>query len=381
MTRLDSSTPAARALACFMLLLLCLAVCGPARGASSSPADRMAIQSYLTDDTGTPVGNASAENRQMTFTIYNADTGGSAKWAETQIVTINKGHFSAILGEGSEVTGINHVLSTVFDSTSSSDVSDRYIEIKVANTDGSNEQTLSPRLRLLPSAYAFLASIAKTAETVVNSSINTSALADNSVTSAKIVDGTITASDIATDAVDAAEIKASAVGTSELASDAVTAAKIATDAVGSAEIADNAVGSAELANNAVDTAAIQASAVTTTKISDNAVDANKLAQNMFIAERVGLDDDESWSHVFTNRSTSDWFPVISGFDFGTGDLDESDTQNLWQVSWSAVNGFWTLTFQAPTHSGNYPDTNIEILWIPKRLVNDQTGTRISPNSP
>ena len=60
----------------------------------------MTIQSFLTDDTGTPVGTGSPENKTMEFYIFNADSGGEIEFAETQIVTVDDGHFSVVLGEG-----------------------------------------------------------------------------------------------------------------------------------------------------------------------------------------------------------------------------------------------------------------------------------------
>ena len=66
--------------------------------AADSPPNRMTIQSYLTDDSGSPVGSSSPVNKTMEFYIYDQDSGGEKEFAETQIVTVDNGHFSVVLG-------------------------------------------------------------------------------------------------------------------------------------------------------------------------------------------------------------------------------------------------------------------------------------------
>ncbi|MBC8279948.1 MAG: hypothetical protein H8E48_04095, partial [Chloroflexi bacterium] len=103
----------------------------------------------------------------MIFKIYkNAQGTASADilWAEQQIVTIDKGHFSVLLGEGSAVSGAPHDadLSGVF---TGSDASDRWIGITVDAAE------ITPRIRFFPAPYAQLARRARVAD-AANSLVN-----------------------------------------------------------------------------------------------------------------------------------------------------------------------------------------------------------------
>jgi hypothetical protein len=218
---IKTSTRACRFLP--MALLLAAVIAPLAESATETPPNRMTVQSYITDDTGTPLGNTTAVNKKMVFIIYTADTGGTVSFADEQIVTVDKGHFSVVLGEGSSVGDESHDLATAF---SGADASDRFIEIQVSDTDGSNPQTLSPRLRLLPSAYSFLSAYANEAAKVTGGGIDTAAIAENAVDSSKVADGSLTILDLG----------AGSVGTSEVVNNSLTASDLAPDSVGNSEL-------------------------------------------------------------------------------------------------------------------------------------------------
>ena len=205
-------------------LLLAVALAPLGQAATETPPNRMTVQSYITDDTGTPLGSTTAVNKKMVFIVYTADTGGTVKFADEQIVTVDAGHFSVVLGEGSPVGEENHDLSIAF---SGADASDRFIEIQVSDTDGSNAQTLSPRLRLLPSAYAFLAAYANEAARVTGGGVDTAALSDSAVNSAKIANESLTVDDLGPNSV----------GSSEVIDNSLTAADLGVDSVGNSELA------------------------------------------------------------------------------------------------------------------------------------------------
>ena len=57
-------------------------------------------QGYLTDTSG----NLINDTLQITFAIYDAATGGSALWSETQTVTVNDGRYSVSLGAVNPIT-------------------------------------------------------------------------------------------------------------------------------------------------------------------------------------------------------------------------------------------------------------------------------------
>ena len=143
-----------KATRCAIIMSLALA-CAilPVRAADGNPPRSMTYQGYLTDGSGVPLGNAIPANYDMIFKIFDTSTDGSLKWAEKQTVTVDKGQFSVILGEGA-VNGSDPrgPIDAVF---SAPDASDRFVEVVVKI--GGADVTIAPRLRLVTSPYAFLA--------------------------------------------------------------------------------------------------------------------------------------------------------------------------------------------------------------------------------
>ena len=125
-----------------------------AHAADQYPPSDMTFQGFLTDASTPPVplGNTSPVNKQVTFRIWNHPTIwdiGYLKWAETQIVTVDKGHFSVLLGKGSPLPGHPYPgLHQVFVGT---DASDRWISLEV---DGAE---IKPRTRFFAAPYAHVA--------------------------------------------------------------------------------------------------------------------------------------------------------------------------------------------------------------------------------
>jgi predicted regulator of Ras-like GTPase activity (Roadblock/LC7/MglB family) len=118
-------------------------------------------QGYLEDSGGTPVNTTMS----MAFAIYNAPTGGTPLWSETQgSVTVTEGAFSVTLG-------IANAIDLPFDEQ-------YYLGV---NVNGDGEMT--PRAELASIPYAFRANVAD-------------AVPDGVVTSAMIVNGSITDADI-----------------------------------------------------------------------------------------------------------------------------------------------------------------------------------------
>ena len=145
---------------------LLLALLAPAARADSTPPDRITYQGYLSDSAGTALGNTSPKNYDVIFRMYDALTGGNRLWSEQQTVTIDKGYFSVLLGEGTQVSSETHPsLATLFVGPTASE---RYVEITVKGASGSSDTTIAPRLRLLTAPYAYLASQATTASSLGN---------------------------------------------------------------------------------------------------------------------------------------------------------------------------------------------------------------------
>ena len=144
------------------LLLTCTLAAPAAHGAAatSHPPERMTYQGYLVDANGVPLGNTAPINTSVIFRIWKVATGSVAAnrmWTEQQTVTIDKGYFSVVLGDGNVyapggVAEAHGDLSAVF---SGSDASDRFLGLTIPDIMGANE--LLPRITLVPSPYAFLA--------------------------------------------------------------------------------------------------------------------------------------------------------------------------------------------------------------------------------
>jgi len=139
------------------LLLTCLLFAPGSRAADANPPERMTYQGFLTDVNGVALGETAPRNYTAIFRVYPVATGGAPSWTEQQTITVDKGYFSVLLGEGSAVgSEARPALSSVFTGTTASD---RYIgiTIKGPSTVGTADVEILPRLQLMASPYAFLA--------------------------------------------------------------------------------------------------------------------------------------------------------------------------------------------------------------------------------
>lgn len=135
-------------------LLLCVS---QGRGADANPPERMTYQGYLTDSSGSPLGNPNPKNYDVIFRIWSDPSAGTRLWSEQQTITVDKGYFSIMLGEGATCSGESRpALSAVF--TNALNASDRYIEMTVKSIGaGGTDSTMLPRIRFLSSPYSYLA--------------------------------------------------------------------------------------------------------------------------------------------------------------------------------------------------------------------------------
>ncbi len=152
---------------------------GRIHAADANPPERMTYQGYLVDGNGNPLGSvedpsdptgrASAPaNYDVVFRIYNVKQGGNTDnilWAEQQTVTVDKGYFSVLLGEGSASSNGDPTgdLSDVF---GGGDASDRFIGITVKGL-GAGDVEIAPRLQFVASPFTFLAAYARQADKIV----------------------------------------------------------------------------------------------------------------------------------------------------------------------------------------------------------------------
>lgn len=150
-------------------LLLAGVLASPAL-ADSNPPERLTYQGFVVDADGAALGLAAPKNYDIVFRIWSDQAATDADdllWSEQQTVTIDKGYFSVLLGEGVAFGGERRpALSSVFFAP---DASERYVELMVKRIGpGNTDVTISPRLRLLASPYAFLARNATYATSLVN---------------------------------------------------------------------------------------------------------------------------------------------------------------------------------------------------------------------
>ena len=123
---------------------------------NAKPPTQLTYQGFLTDGNGVPFGNTSPTNKTVIFRIYDVLSGGTTaadlKWSSQQVVTVDKGYFSVLLGQGSAgpegASYFNADLTGIFTGVGASD---RYLELTADGT------TIAPRLRFLPAPYAMLA--------------------------------------------------------------------------------------------------------------------------------------------------------------------------------------------------------------------------------
>jgi hypothetical protein len=224
-----------------LLLLLALPAAISLAQPTPNPPGQISYQGFLVDANGIPLATNAPKNYDIIFRIYNAPIGAAAPlWGELQTVTVDRGYFSVLLGQGSSVPGApsTNNLSSIF---SGSDASDRYIGTTVRGLVGGDVE-IQPRMRLLSSPYSLLASTANNATKLQG--YDWSTLFPDTGNPAT---GTFPGSKLAPNTVGTAQITNGAVGTAQIANGAVGTAQIANGAVGSAQIAAGAVGASQLA--------------------------------------------------------------------------------------------------------------------------------------
>lgn len=134
--------------------LLTLAT-GSLQAQSMVPAS-MNYQGILTDANGDPVANSAPENRNIEFRVYNQASGGTPLWGEAQTVTVFKGQFSVVLGNGTAVGGAPSGPASFAAVFANATTPDLYFGI---TPQGGAE--FAPRQKLLSSAYALRARVAE----------------------------------------------------------------------------------------------------------------------------------------------------------------------------------------------------------------------------
>jgi hypothetical protein len=125
-----SMRPLARAVA----VLFALAAAIPAPAGPAPDPQRLSFQGRLTDASGNPVSGSVS----MTFTIYDASSGGTNLWTETQTVSVAGGIYTVYLGSVADFSGLTLDPSV-----------GRWLGVKVGSDD-----EMTPRYLLTGSIYS-----------------------------------------------------------------------------------------------------------------------------------------------------------------------------------------------------------------------------------
>jgi hypothetical protein len=148
-----------------LTLAVLLGFTAPIGAQTSAVPDQISYQGFVTDTGGNPIGNSTPENRTIVFRIWDHPTNTAAPnliYSEQQVVTISKGEFSVLVGDGIAVTGEDNkgkptvTIPMAFAGTT------RFIGISVYESNGGVAPEISPRQRIVSSAYAYRARFAET---------------------------------------------------------------------------------------------------------------------------------------------------------------------------------------------------------------------------
>ncbi|MDB6028198.1 MAG: hypothetical protein JWM68_4421, partial [Verrucomicrobiales bacterium] len=88
-------------LAAVICLLVCVFAFTKTVQAVADAPDRLTYQGYLVDGNGSALATNAPKNYDVVFRIYDSQSAGVLKWSEQQTLTVDKGYFSVLLGEGS----------------------------------------------------------------------------------------------------------------------------------------------------------------------------------------------------------------------------------------------------------------------------------------
>ncbi len=248
------------------------------------------FQGVLKDASGNIVSNG---DYNITFKIYNAESGGTALWTETKLVNVVNGVFSTQLGSITPITlpfdvaywlgvtvGSNPEMTprTAFTSVPYSRISLTVPDNSLTANKISNGQVVKSlnglkdninlvagsNVTITPSGNDLTISAASGAGgtvtqvntgagltggpitttgtiSIANDGVTTAMLQNNSVVSEKIADGSITSIDLSDNSVNSAKIIDGTVTTTDLGDNSVTSAKIADGTVSTSDLANNSV--------------------------------------------------------------------------------------------------------------------------------------------
>lgn len=304
----------------------------PTFAADAFPPGKISYQGFITDSTGLPLGASAPVTTAVTFRIYRSAGGTTAAdvvWAETQNVTIDRGHYSVVLGSGgptgaaTDAGKFTNNLTRVF---LGSDVSERYLGVRVGNG-----AELTPRVQFMAQPFAH-ASRAASGVTDPNGNLILAVYPGglgvnltNAATATLDVRGTVRAT----------AFQGSGTGLSNVTT--TVASLVGT--LGAAQIADGAVTLAKLTPGAVPGSALATGSLDTNKLATDAL-------NLILSQAGGVG---AGGGVFSTNAANTNLTALGFVNVGRRVIGG----DRWVVKASEV------TPNAPANR-NYPDGSSEM---------------------
>jgi predicted DNA-binding antitoxin AbrB/MazE fold protein len=147
------------------LLLALPLLCAQLAYAQSAVPGAISYQGRVADANGVLIGDTAPVNRKVTLRIYEQASATNALYTEEQTVTINKGVFSVLLGQGLQVSGEPRpAIASVFNG------SERFLGVTVDDGGPAADPEITPRQQIVSTAYAFTAKSAEVAGSVQQAS-------------------------------------------------------------------------------------------------------------------------------------------------------------------------------------------------------------------
>jgi hypothetical protein len=229
----------------------------PIHAQSSAVPGTISYQGRVTNDDGSLVGATSPTDRSVIFRIWdNATATGQANllYSEKQTVTISKGEFSVLVGNGDPVTGsprgfeeVSKKLASLAD-PSLWNGSTRFLGVTVCDAGTDTGTEVAPRQQIASTAYAIKA---QTAEKIVANGITADMIAPNAITAAQLAPNTITATQLANGTITATQVAPNAITASKIANGTITSAQLAPDSITTSQIANGTITGFDIATNAI----------------------------------------------------------------------------------------------------------------------------------
>jgi len=169
-------------------------LCSQAQSNQAQPPGQISYQGFLTDGNGVPLAPTTPQNYSVLFNIYTAGTGGTTLWGESQVVTVDRGFFTVLLGVGSAINGTFHTndLTSLFNANNAQS---RYVGLTVQGLPGVTTE-IAPRLQLLSAPFALMAANAVNAAFATNAGSASYATNAANVTGSGTIQSTNLASNI-----------------------------------------------------------------------------------------------------------------------------------------------------------------------------------------